>query len=155
MFSKWVKGAIAAALAVSLVGGMVAVAQAQADIIKARQDNRKALSSVGREISKIVKADGDLAELAVQANKMAELNKAFGGMFPPGSDTGDTLAGPAIWTDRAGFDTANKASVDAALKLADMAKAGDRSVLADQLKVIGKGCGECHRAYAKSDPFKK
>jgi cytochrome c556 len=155
MFGRYVKAAIAAALVVSLSGGIVAVAQAQADVIKARQDNRKALNSVGREAFKIIKAEGDLAELAVQANKMAELNKAFGALFPPGSDTGDTLAAPAIWTDRAGFDAMNKASVDATLKLAELAKAGDRSGVAEQSKVVGKSCGECHRAYTKSDPFKK
>ncbi len=155
MFSNLVKSALAAAVLVSLVGGTVAVAQAQADIIKARQDNRKAVNSTGREIRKLIESNGDLTELANQATKLAELDKAFGTMFPPGSDTGDTLAAPAIWTDRAGFDALNKASMDGALKLADLAKAGDRSVLMDQYRVLGKGCGECHRAYTKSDPFKK
>ena len=155
MFGRYVKVAVAAALVLSLSGGIVAVAQAQADVIKARQENRKALTVIGRDMRKIIDGNGDLNELATLANRAADLGKAFGTMFPPGSDKGDTLAAPAIWTDRAGFDAINKTSIDAALKLAELAKAGDRSVLLAQYGALGKTCGECHRGYAKSDPFKK
>ena len=151
-----VKSVVAGAIAVSLVGGLVAVAQAQSDIVKARQDNRKALSAAGRQVSKLVKENGDLSEIADQANKMAELDKAFAGMFPPGSDKDpDTLAAPSIWSDRAGFDAANQRATDAALKMAALAKDGKRDALADQLRDLGKTCGECHRAYTTRDPFKK
>ncbi len=155
MFGKLAKGVIAAALAVALVGGMVAVVQAQADVIKARQDNRKALSSTGREVRRLIDANGDLAEIATQATKIAELDKAFGGLVPPGSDKGDTLAAPAIWNDRAGFDAINQQSVDAAVKLAALAKSGDRAGLMDQYRALGKACGDCHRGYTTKDPFKK
>lgn len=151
-----VRSIVAGAVAVSLVGGLVAVAQAQSDVVKARQDNRKALSATGREVSKLIKENGDLNEIANQANKMAELDKAFATMFPPGSDKDpNTLAAPAIWSDRAGFDAANQRSTDAALKLAALAKDGKRDALADQLRDLGKSCGECHRAYTTKDPFKK
>lgn len=150
-----IKGVVAAAIALSLLGGVAVVAQAQTDVIKARQDNRKALTGAGRELRKLIEGNGDLAEIANQASKMADLNKAFGGMFPPGSDKGDTLAAPAIWTDRAGFDKINQESIDAATKLAALAKAGTRDGLMDQYRALGKTCGDCHRGYTKSDPFKK
>jgi cytochrome c556 len=155
MFGRYGKAAVAVILALSLSGGIVAVAQAQADVIKARQENRKALNEIGREMFKQKDGSGDLAHLAELANKAADLNKAFAGMFPPGSDKGDTLAAPAIWTDRAGFDAANKESVDVASKIAALAKAGDRDGLPDQFKAMGRTCGTCHRAYTTSDPFKK
>ncbi|MDF3072713.1 MAG: hypothetical protein K0S54_380 [Alphaproteobacteria bacterium] len=156
MRNRWVKGAVAAALALSFAGGVVVVAQAQGDVIKARQDNRKEITRLGgREMRPLLEADGNLAELATRAERIAELNKQFATMFPPGSDKGNTLASPAIWTDRAGFDAANKASVDAALKMAELAKAGNRAALADQYKVMGSTCGACHQKYTTSDPFKK
>lgn len=35
---------------------------------------------------------------------MYAASQSYGSFFPDGSDTGDTTAAPAIWTDRAGFD---------------------------------------------------
>jgi cytochrome c556 len=154
MMKRVFSGAVAAVIAMSLLGGVV-VAQAQTDVIKARQENRKTLNDLGRDMFKQKDGSGDLAHLAELANKAAELDKAFGGMFPPGSDKGDTLAAPAIWTDRAGFDAANQASIDAMVKLAALAKAGDRDALPDQFKAVGRSCGGCHREYTTSDPFKK
>jgi len=148
-------GAVAAVIALSLLGGVAVVAQAQTDVIKARQENRKALTGVGRDLKRLIDANADAAQIVEQANKAVELNKAFAGMFPPGSDKGDTLAAPSIWTDRAGFDAADKASSDAFLKLAELAKAGDRAGVSDQYRVAGRSCGECHRNYTTKDPFKK
>jgi cytochrome c556 len=156
MKKSLIMGAVAVALALSFTGGVVVVAQAQGDIIKARQDNRKEITRLGgREMRPLLEANGNLTELATRAERIAELNKQFATMFPPGSDKGDTLAAPAIWTDRAGFEAANKASVDAALKMAALAKAGDRAALADQYRAMGGTCGACHRAYTTADPFKK
>jgi cytochrome c556 len=156
MLKRWMQGALAATVALSFVGGVAVVAQAQTDIIKARQDNRKEITRLGgREMRALMEPNGNLTELAAKAERIAELNKQFGAMFPPGSDKGDTLASPAIWTDRAGFDAVNKESVDAALKMAELAKAGNRAALADQYKVMGANCGACHQKYTTSDPFKK
>jgi cytochrome c556 len=153
---KLVKGVVATAIVLSLSGGVAVVAQAQSDVIKARQENRKALTGVGRELKRLIDANADAAQIVEQTNKAVELNKAFAGMFPPGSDKGgDTLAAPSIWTDRAGFDAADKASNDAFLKLAELAKAGDRAGVNAQYGVAGRSCGECHRNYTTSDPFKK
>jgi len=150
-----IKGAVAGVIALSLLGGIAVVAQAQTDVIKARQENRKAINSLGRDMFKQKDGSGDLAQLADMATKAAELNKAFAGMFPPGSDKGDTLAGPAIWTDRAGFDKINQDAVDAAMKIAELAKAGNRDALPAQFAAYGKTCGGCHRGYTTADPFKK
>jgi len=157
MLKTWTKGAVAAAVALSLVGGVTVIAQAQTDIIKARQDNRKEITRIGgRELGPLVKDNASsLTEIATKADRLAELHKAFATMFPPGSDKGDTLAAPAIWTDRAGFDAINKKTVDAATAMAAAARAGDRAAITDQYKVMGGACGECHQKFATKDPFKK
>jgi len=156
MIKKFVAGALALGLIVGLTGGTAYVAYAQADVIKARQDNRKEITRIGgREIRPLVNDNGSLTEIATKADRLVELHKAFATMFPPGSDKGDTLASPAIWSDRAGFDAINGKTVDAATKLAAAARASDRAAVADQFKAMAATCGECHQKYTTSDPFKK
>ena len=156
MKKSLVMGVVAAALALSFTGGIVVVAQAQGDVIKARQDNRKEITRIGgRELAPLVRENGSLTEIAAKADRLAELHKAFATMFPAGSDKGDTLAAPAIWTDKAGFDAINNKVVDASVKMAAAARAGDRTAIGDQFKVMAGACGECHQKFAKSDPFKK
>lgn len=156
MLKRWMQGAMAAAVALSAVGGIALVAQAQTDIIKQRQDNRKEITRIGgREIRPLVNDNGSLSEIATKADRLVELHKAFATMFPPGSDKGDTLASPAIWSDRAGFDAVNNKTVDAATKMAAAARAGDRAAVGDQFKAMAATCGECHQKYTTSDPFKK
>ena len=56
MLKRWMQGAMAATVALSAVGGIAFVAQAQTDIIKQRQDNRKEITRIGgREIRPLVK----------------------------------------------------------------------------------------------------
>jgi cytochrome c556 len=156
MKKSLVRSIVAAALALSFTGGIVVVAQAQGDVIKARQDNRKEITRIGgRELAPLVRENGSLTEIAAKADRLVELHKAFAGMFPAGSDKGDTLAAPAIWTDRAGFDAINNKTVDAATKMAAAARAGDRAAVGDQFKVMAGTCGECHQKFATKDPFKK
>ena len=156
MIKKIIAGSLALGLMAGLTVGTAYVAYAQADVIKARQDNRKEVARLGgRELRRLMEPNSNLTELAATAERIAELNRQFATMFPPGSDKGDTLASPAIWTDRAGFDAINKQSVDAAMKMAELAKAGNRDAFADQYKVMGGTCGACHQKYATKDPFKK
>jgi cytochrome c556 len=156
MLKRWMQGALAATVALSFVGGVAVIAQAQTDVIKARQDNRKEITRIGgRELAPLVRENGSLTEIAAKADQLVTLHKAFAGMFPAGSDKGDTLAAPAIWTDRAGFDAINNKTVDAATKMSAAAKAGDRTAVGEQFRAMAATCGECHQKYATKDPFKK
>ena len=71
----------------------------------------------------------------------------FGEHFPEGSDTGeDTEAAPAIWEDRAGFDTALQEWADAV----DAAIAANPATIDDARPAIGgafRGCKNCHDTY--------
>lgn len=155
MIRKIVTGALALGLMAGLAGTAY-IAYAQADVIKARQDNRKEITRIGgRELAPLVRENGSLTEIATKADRLVELHKAFATMFPPGSDKGDTLAAPSIWTDRAGFDAINNKVVDASVKMAAAARAGDRAAVGDQFKAMAATCGECHQKYATKDPFKK
>ncbi|HQT79877.1 MAG TPA: cytochrome c [Rhodopila sp.] len=99
-------------------------------------------------IKTVVKANGDVKPLAEPAKALARWGKTIPVVFPAGSDTGEnTKAKPAIWSDRAGFEKAATAMQDAALKLADAAKAGDSAAVAADTKTLGESCGTCHRHY--------
>ncbi|MGE0573534.1 MAG: cytochrome c [Reyranella sp.] len=138
-----VVAAISALAAGAMVGGAT-IAFAQADIIKQRQDNRKAAGAAMRAIKGIIDAKGDTKGAVQQAAKLKELELAFVKMFPAGSDKGETKALPAVWTDMAGFQAADKAAVEAIDKLTVAAGSGDMAALTAAFGATGKACGACH-----------
>src|SRR5690349_4201454 len=95
--------AVVGALAAGAMVGSATVALAQADIIKQRQDNRKATAAEMRAIKGIIDAKGDAKGAVAHAAKLKELELAFVKMFPAGSDKGETKALPTVWTDMPGF----------------------------------------------------
>src|ERR1700743_1280869 len=97
-----VAAVIGALAAGALVGGTT-IALAQADIIKQRQENRKATGPLMREIKAAVDSKGDAKKIVENAAKLKGLEEAFDKMFPAGSDKGDTKALPTVWSDPAGF----------------------------------------------------
>ena len=136
--------AMVGALAAGAVVGGATIAWAQADVVKERQENRKQAGAAMRAIKGIIDAKGDVKSAVPQAAKLKELENAFVKMFPAGSDKGETKALPVIWTDWAGFEAANKASLAAYDKLAAAAGSGDLAALTAAFADTGKTCGACH-----------
>jgi cytochrome c556 len=141
---KTVVVALIGALAAGAMVGGATVALAQADVIKARQDNRKQAGAAMRAIKAVVDAKGPTAPAVAEAAKLKTLEAAFVKMFPAGSGTGETKALPVIWTDWAGFEAASKASDAAYDKLAVAAGSGNAEQLAAAFADTGKTCGACH-----------
>ena len=110
--------AMIGALAAGAMVGGATIAMAQGDVIAERKENRKQAAAAMRAIKGIIDAKGPTSGAVEQAAKLKTLEVAFEKMFPAGSDKGDTKALPAIWTDRAGFQAASKASDAAYDKLA-------------------------------------
>lgn len=74
----------------------------------------------------------------------------FGGLFPEGSDTGDTKATPAVWEDREGFDQALQDWADATSVALEAAPA----TIDEAKPVLGqvfKACKNCHDTYRLED----
>ncbi|MBV8393443.1 MAG: cytochrome c [Alphaproteobacteria bacterium] len=144
------KRVIAAVLGVLAAGAMVGgatIAFAQADIVKQRQENRKQTGPLMRSIKAAVDSKGDAKSVVEAAAKLKALEEAFDKMFPKGSDTADSHALPAVWTDSAGFAAAGKAANDAYDKLAVAAGSGDFAAIATAFGDVGKACGACHTKY--------
>ena len=141
------KTLVVAVIGALAAGAMVAgatVAMAQGDPIAERKENRKQAGAAMRAIKGIIDAKGPTSGAVEQAAKLKTLEVAFEKMFPAGSDKGDTKALPAIWTDRAGFQAASKASDAAYDKLAVAAGSGNLEALTAAFAETGKTCGACH-----------
>ncbi len=147
MRKKTLAFAVIGALVAGGVVGGATVALAQADIIKQRQDNRKAAGAAMRAVKGIIDAKGDAKAAVVHAAKLKELELAFVNMFPAGSDKGETKSLPTIWSDMAGFKKASENSNAAYDKLAMAAGSGDLAALTAAFGDVGKTCGACHDKY--------
>jgi len=129
--------------------GLAGAAHAEApDPIVTRQAGQELVLGDFTGIRAVVALKGDLTKLEQPAKALARWMQQFPSQFPPGSDTGhDTKALPTVWSDPAGFRKAADTLIEAADKLAQLAKAGDADGVASQVKVVGDACGACHRTY--------
>ena len=147
MMKKTVVMAVIGAMAAGALVSGATIAFAQADVIKARQENRKATGPEMRAIKAVIDAKGDLKEIGPHAAKLKELEVAFDKMFPAGSDKGETKALPTVWSDMPGFTAAGKTAQDAYDKLAMAAGSGDMAAATAAFGDVGKACGGCHTKY--------
>ncbi|TAJ86018.1 cytochrome c [Reyranella sp.] len=136
--------ALIGALAAGAMVGGATIAMAQGDVIAERKENRKQAAAAMRAIKGIIDAKGATSGAVEQAAKLKTLEASFVKMFPAGSDKGETKALPAIWTDMAGFQAANKAADAAYDKLAVAAGSGNLEALTAAFGETGKACGACH-----------
>ncbi|MDJ0939500.1 MAG: cytochrome c [Woeseiaceae bacterium] len=88
-----------------------------------RQDLMKSVREAAKPVGQMMRGDMDFDAdtLMSSLETWLDVSTKFGGLFPPGSESGEeTEAAPAIWTDREGFDkalaewqTATQAAIDA------------------------------------------
>ena len=112
------------------------------DIMEQVRDAVKPLSAMnkGEMAFDAATVDKSLETFAMAADK-------FGGLFPPGSDSGgDTEAKSTIWTDRAGFD-AKLAEFGDAVKAARDASPQSLEEFKPIFLSVVKNCKGCHDDY--------
>jgi cytochrome c556 len=87
-------------------------------------------------------------ELAAFAKSLEGINTDIAGLFPKGSNTGDTDALPDIWSKRAEFERLAK---DTQVKAAAFAKAAGSNAKYTQarFKDLGDACKACHKTFRK------
>jgi cytochrome c556 len=117
------------------------------------QAKRQALMKDVRESAKVIggmlrgQAEYDSAAATEALTVFKKASGHFGDLFPEGSETGEeTEAAPAIWEDRAGFDSALRDWADAT----DAALAALPDTLDDAKPVLGsvmRNCKACHDNY--------
>ncbi|QKC97725.1 c-type cytochrome [Mesorhizobium sp. NZP2298] len=121
-----------------------------ADPILDRQALMKERGKIVGGLSKVVKGDEpfDAAAVLTQLQALQANAEKFDvdALFPKGSDTGDTTAGPKIWEDTAGFKAAEDKYL-ADVKAAVAAAPADIDALKAQVGTLGSDCGACHQGY--------
>jgi cytochrome c556 len=138
------------AFAVVLVAFGSTAVLAQQDPIEARKPLMKANGRNAGIVSKMTKGEEpfDAAKVNAAFDQWTETARKFPALFPESSQTGETRALPAIWTDRAKFEAAiAKFSKDVADNRAQATK--DLDGLKAAMAVIGKDCGDCHQSFRK------
>jgi cytochrome c556 len=143
-----------------VVGGVVATTghlSAQSDasgIVKERQDLMKSMGKSFGPLVAILKGEStDLNAAAAAARTMGEGMGKASGMFPEGTAKGEAAesrAKPEIWTQGMKFETAAKALVAEAAKLASVADSGDIDAFKAQFQMTAKACGGCHEGKPKA-----
>jgi cytochrome c556 len=136
-------GLAAAAVAITVA----TIAYAQGNVIEERQAIMKANGAAIGLLTQMARGEAPFDQAAAQEalQGIATRLGTFPTLFPPGSDTGDTKAGPAIWTDTAGFEATAASIVTAA----NAAAAASTSLegLQGAIGNVGAVCGECHSKY--------
>lgn len=123
------------------------IAYAQGNVIEERQAVMKANGAAMGQLTPMARGEAPFDAAAVKAafEGIATRMATFPSLFPAGSETGDTKAGPAIWSDPAGFEAeANKLVTEAT---AAAASATSVETLQAALGTVGATCGECHGKY--------
>lgn len=117
-----------------------------------RVERHELMESVGdaaKPVGQMLRGDAeyDAGVVMTSLETFRSVSEKFGGLFPPGSDTGaDTEAAPAIWEDRAGFEQALADWRDAT----DAAIAAHPQSLDEARPVVGpvfNTCKGCHDNY--------
>jgi cytochrome c556 len=134
-----------AALACCVAG--VAIASAEIDAIGVRRAGMALQGSALGAVKLAVGAGAEVKSFAGAGSAFAAWAKQIPGLFPPGTDKGDTKALSAVWSDSAGFAKSAVALGAAADKLTAAAKANDKEAFAAAFKAVGDACGDCHKTY--------
>jgi cytochrome c556 len=122
-------------------------AWAQGDVVAARRDGLKGIARQMDGIKAVIDQRGDPRTTGAGIAEMISFFDGFPARFPAGSGSGDTRALPAIWTDRAGFETANANMVTQLRALQAAANSGDQAAFTAAFQQTGATCGACHRPY--------
>ncbi len=141
--NKWIGGAAAALILCSLG----AVALAEVDAIKTRQEAMKSNGASMKAIKAIVEANGAAADVVAPAQKIGEIADMIPDLFPQGSDQGDTAAKPEIWQNWDDFKSKAGDLKMQADMLVSAAQGGDLATVRAQFEKVGAACGACHKAY--------
>lgn len=137
-----------ASLALAILGFSVSgPALADGHQIKFRQSIMKSIGGTMGGLVGVLKKQASAEYAAPLASNMNELAKITGGIFPEGSDFGETGALPVIWEKPADFKKAVSAFQKAAANLSNVAAGGDMAAFGAAFGALGKSCKGCHETF--------
>ena len=135
--------AICASVTLAVAGGHTPVEQREAMM----QTVGKSTKTIGDMLKGDTAFDAAVANEALVAMQDAVAN--MGDLFPEGTELAgenENAAGPAIWTDRAGFD-AKIAAFQEDIAAAVSAAPQEQQAMAAAFGEVAQNCQSCHEAY--------
>ena len=142
--------ALAGCVAVENQGGADAAAgrQTPQQIVAARQAAFHLSAAAMGNMKAAIDQGRDVTGQAFAARGVARWARALPTMFPDSTrGVTPTRARPEIFANRADFEAKAAAYADAAERLAETARGGDRAAFAAQFDVTRQTCSACHDLY--------
>ena len=130
-----------------LAMGAATAALAQGDIIAARRAGLKRMNDHMTAMKPVADARGSGAQFNATIEEMIAFYQGLPARFPAGTESGDTKAQPAVWSDPVGFSGAAAAAVEKLQALRTAAAGGDGAAFQAAFQAVGPTCGGCHRTY--------
>lgn len=90
-------------------------------------------------------------DLGAVATGLQAVTADIPGLFPEGTDSGDTEAKTEIWSDSAGFADKAKKATEAAAAFAKAVESDDNKVMMQAFKALGDSCKGCHETYREEE----
>ena len=139
------RGWILAGAAIAAMG--TAGAALAQDVIAQRREGLRGMGRHMEAIKAVTDSRGDTRPLAARVEEMITFYRGLPTLFPAGSNTGDTRALPAVWSDRAGFEQASANMVTQLEALRTAAASGDVTATTAAFGRTGATCAACHRPF--------
>ncbi len=144
-------GLVIVVSSIVMAGAASAQQKGPAEVIKARQDQMKALGGDFKIINDALKTDSpNISAIGAAAKHIAETIKGLNALYPAGTgpDAGlKTRAMPEIWLQNAAFKTAGEASEAEAVKFAVTAAVGNVETVKTGFKALTDSCVACHTKF--------
>ena len=141
---QWI---VAAGIGLIVVGGTALAQQSLQDLSAERRGLMRQQLQAVRAITPVVQAGGEPRSVLQQAEAVLSTAQRKRTLFPPGSDRDDDRARPEIWSNRAEFDRAGAALIEAAQRLVAAASANDRTAFAAAFQATTAACTSCHQQF--------
>jgi len=122
------------------------------DIIKYRQNVMKSQGAHLAAIAAIIQGKVDFkSQLGDHVKSLQATTRDISGLFPKGSDFGDTNALDAVWSKNSEFQKLAKDAEQKSSALAKTVAAGDSKNYGARLKDVVESCKTCHKEFRKEE----
>ena len=143
------KAVVVAFLSLSVLAAVSASYAADSkEVVKYRQNVMKVNGGSASAAAAIIQGKVDHKDrLADHAKALEASTKDIAGLFPKGSDSGDTRALPEIWKNWGDFEAKAKESHEKAAAFSKAVASGDGGAIKAAFKDVGESCKACHKDY--------
>ncbi|AHE97041.1 c-type cytochrome [Thioalkalivibrio paradoxus] len=144
--------ATAAVLALGLPASGVAFDEGAEATIDYRQGVMRAIGGNVASTAAIVVDGADYRDnLEMHTRYLVDATRDIPGLFPEGSDFGETDALAAVWEEPEKFAERSRETHEAAVALHEAVERGDDAAIGQGFRALGQSCRSCHEDFRHRD----